>query len=188
MNFKLPVLYKKLLLLAIVFGPIAWLMFTEDGQRRTDTMVLWIFGEKEIKMDLQVLDRRFTEPELKQVYPDLGWQCQTLDTPYGDRLCVSRIGVFNGIPSRYITFFFRGESLNALKINYRAANHAQLQSLLRRQLGLPESESNTGGISQTSDETLLWRTSDGLVVIKRELLPDEEASMFWLADSQRRLR
>jgi len=183
MNLKLPTLYKKLLLLALVFGPIVWLMFTDDGQRRTDTMVLWLFGEKEIKMDLQLLDQRFSEAELKQVYPDLEWQCQNRATAYGDRVCVSRIGVFNGIPARYITFFFQQEGLTALKLHYRRPNHTQLQDLLRRQLGQPELEPRASPSAPTADETLRWRTPYGMLIMKRELLNADEPALFWLAAS-----
>lgn len=184
MNFKLPLLYKKLLLLAMVFGPITWLMFTDDGQRRTDTVVLWLFGEKEIKMDLAVLDSHFTEADLKQVYPDLNWQCQTRQTPYGDQLCASRVGILNGIPSRYISFIFQDGQLSAVKLNYRNNNHEQLQVQLRQQLGSPDLEPRTTvATSPDAEEILQWRTAYGVVVMKRVLLSDEEPSLFWLASN-----
>lgn len=183
MNLKLPILYKKLLILAVVFGPITWLMFTDDGQRRTDTVVLWLFGENEIQMDLEVLDSRFTEDNLKQVYPDLSWQCQLRETPYGDQICASRIGVFNGIPSRYISFFFRETQLSAVKLNYRQSNHAQFQIQLRQQLGLPDLEARTTVGAPDQQEIIQWRTPYGMVVMKRELVGDEEPSLFWLASA-----
>jgi len=181
MNLKLPFLYKKLLLLAVVFGPITWLMFTDDGQRRTDTAVLWLFGEKEVNMDLAILDSQFTEDDLKQVYPDLNWQCQTGKITYGDQLCVSRVGVFNGIPARYISFIFQAKKLSALKLNYRNNNHQQFQTLLRQQLGSPELEARTTVDAPDPEEVLQWRTPYGAVVMKRELLKSEEAALFWLA-------
>lgn len=181
MTHKLPILYKKLLILAVVFGPIVWLMFTDDGQRRTDTVVLWLFGEKEIKMDLQVLDSQFSEDELKEVYPELNWQCQAYQSTYGDRLCVSRIGVFNGIPSRYISFFFQAGQVSAVKLNYRTDNHAQLQIQLRQQMGQPDLEARTAVTAPDPDEVLQWRTPYGMVIMKRNLLGDEEAALFWLS-------
>lgn len=183
MNYKLPLLYKKLLILAVVFGPIVWLMFTEDGQRRTDTAVLWLFGEAEIKMELSALDTQFTEDELREVYPDLKWQCQERATPYGDYLCVSRIGVFNGIPSKYITFFFDAGQLSALKLHYRNSNHTQLLSLLHQQLGQADNETRTSVTAPDPDEVLQWRTAYGLVVMKRQLKEDEEPSLFWIASN-----
>ncbi|MEN8177618.1 MAG: hypothetical protein ABFS39_03265 [Pseudomonadota bacterium] len=183
MNLKLPTLYKKLLILVLVFGPITWLMFTDDGQRRTDTVVLWLFGEKEIKMDLQVLDHQFTEDDLKQVYPDLNWQCQTHQTPYGDQLCVSRIGVFNGIPSRYITFFFQQGQLAAVKLHYRKNNHVQLQTQIRQQMGQPELGDRTVLSAPDPDGILQWRTPYGMLLMKRKLLGEEEPSLFWLASA-----
>ncbi|MDJ0808441.1 MAG: hypothetical protein QNJ78_16630 [Gammaproteobacteria bacterium] len=183
MNYKLPVLYKKLLILAVVFGPIVWLMFTDDGQRRTDTVVLWLFGEKEIKMDLQVLDSRFTEGELKSVYPDLEWQCQDYQTTYGNRLCVSRVGVFNGIPSHYISFFFNTGQLSAVKLNYRENNHQHLENQLRQLLGAPELEARTSVSEPDPDTVIQWRTPYGMLVMKKILLKTEEPSLFWLSSS-----
>lgn len=180
MRYQIPLLYKKLLLLCCVFAPIIWLMFTQDGQRRTDTLVLWLFGEAEIKMDLKVLASRYTEQEMRQVYPELSWQCQDRASAYGDRLCVSRIGIFNGIPARYLTAFYRASQLAALKLNYRANNHGHLQSQLYDQLGAPET--TQGSITTpTPDEILEWRTAYGMVVMKRALIGDEEPTLFWLS-------
>ena len=181
MNLKLPLLYKQLLILALVFGPIVWLMFTDDGQRRTDTMVLWLFGENEIKMDLSELDSRLTEADLKQVYPDLDWDCQLRQTTYGDRICVSRLGVFNGIPVRYITVFFRTDGLAAMKLHYRRDNHVQLQNQTIQQLGQPEPGTAIAVTPAPSDEVLQWRTLSGAVIMKRSLLDADEPSMFWLS-------
>lgn len=184
MDYRLPELYKKLLILAVVFCPIVWLMFTEDGQRRTDTVVLWLFGEDEIKMELRALDTRFTEEELRKVYPDLPWQCQERSTPYGDYLCVSRIGVFNGIPSRYITFFFDAGQLSAVKLHYRENNHNQLLSQLHRQLGQADDEVRASVTAPDPDEILQWHTSYGTVVMKRQLQENEEPSLFWITTNR----
>ena len=184
MNYKLPTLYKKLLILTLVFGPIVWLMFTDDGQRRTDTMVLWLFGEHEINMDLAALDAHFTEEELKTVYPDLDWQCREHQSSYGNHLCVSRIGIFNGIPSKYITIFFTGRHISAMKLRYRAGNHDQFLVQLRRQLGRPDDEARASVTAPDPEEVLQWRTPYGLVVAKRLLDSDEEPALFWLSYAQ----
>lgn len=181
-RFRLPILYRKILLLCIVFGPIVWLMFTEDGQRRTDTMVLWLFGEAEIKLDFKALTSHYTEREMRQVYADLDWQCQDHSDRYGERFCVSRLGIFNGIPARYVTLYYRAGQLSALKLRYRAINHAQLRSQLRDQLGEPMSQDPASNSTAEVDRVLQWHTGQGSVLLKSELGEGEEAALFWVAD------
>jgi hypothetical protein len=157
-------------------------MFTEDGQRRTDTMVLWLFGQPEIKLDLNALASEYTEREIQQVYPNLPWQCEDRMNPYGDRVCVSRIGIFNGIPSHYISAFFHADRLSALKVHYRANNHNSLQSHLLAQLGAPLAADQGSSRPPPADPVVQWRTPHGLVVMKRELIAKQEPALFWLAD------
>jgi len=178
MIYQLPPLYKKLLILCMVFGPIIWLMFTEDGQRRTDTMVLWLFGEEEISMDLAALSNEYTEQELDEVYPQLKWRCQNHEDTYGDRHCVARIGIFNGIPARYLTAFYRDGRLSAMKLHYRAHNHGQMQSLLLSLLGEPKQPATA-----ESGQVLQWRTHFGLVLMKKALQGNDEPALFWLSSS-----
>jgi hypothetical protein len=182
MKYKIPLLYKKLMLLAVVFGPIVWLMFTDDGQRRTDTMVLWLFGEEEIKMDLAALDGRFTEEELKTVYPDLDWQCGSHQSSYGNAICASRIGVFNGIPSRYISFFFNGTQITAMKLSYRAPNHDQFMMQLQRQFGHAGGAPRVSAAPPDPAQVLEWRTPNGTLVAKQKLEEGEEPALFWLSE------
>ncbi len=119
---------------------------------------------------------------MHQVYPDLSWQCQDQISAYGDRLCVSRIGIFNGIPARYLTAFYRAGQLAALKLHYRANNHNSLLSQLRALLGAPEAAQGSTPVP-APDEILQWRTPKGLVLMKRALSADEEPALFWLSDA-----
>ncbi|KRT55262.1 hypothetical protein [endosymbiont of Ridgeia piscesae] len=181
MKLKLPILYKKLLILALVLGPIFWLVFTEDGQRRTDTVLLMLWGEDEIKFNLKDLDDNYTEAELKTVYPDLDWQCQDQSSDFGDRLCVTRIGVFNGIPARYLTLFFRAGKVSAVKMVYREIYHPQLLTHLHRHLGKPAEERAISQAQPQPTSLIHWRTGQGVVVIKKQLQKGEEAALLWLS-------
>ena len=179
MTYRLPLIYKKLLILCVVFGPILWLMFTEDGQRRTDTLVLWLFGEEEISMDLAALSNQYTEQELDKVYAQLKWHCQDHVDAYGERHCVARIGIFNGIPARYLTVFYRDGRLTAVKLQYRAHNHDQLQSQLLTLLGEPKQPVQTN--TEDPDQVLQWRTHFGLVLMKQALHGNDEPALLWLS-------
>ncbi|RDH88019.1 MAG: hypothetical protein DIZ78_02350 [endosymbiont of Escarpia spicata] len=177
-------LYKKLILLGIVIGPIFWLVFTDDGQRRSDSVFLWLKGENSIEFNLKELDAALTETELKTVYPDITWQCETRETSFGDRLCLTLIGTFNGIPAKYLTLFFADQRISALKLIYHPGYHKQLQGQLLQQLGDAEDESRAAVTAPAPESIVRWRTNHGEVVVKRKLTEDEEAALFWLSPSR----
>ncbi|MES9941010.1 MAG: hypothetical protein ABW104_12865 [Candidatus Thiodiazotropha sp. 6PLUC2] len=180
MNLKLPPLYKRLLAFVAVIGPIFWLVFTEDGQRRTDTVVLSLWGEDEIKLNLQALDNQVTESEFMQVFPDITWQCQDEVGPFGNRLCASRIGIFNGIPAQFITVFFHDKWVNGVKIGYRREYHEHLKQQLWQQMGNPVPNSVTPQTTENRPSVLHWTTDNGHVILKDSLETNEEASLMWL--------
>lgn len=180
MNLKLPPLYKRLLAFLIVIGPIYWLIFTEDGQRRTDSVVLFLWGEDEIKFNLEALDDRFTESELREVYPDIEWKCQDVDNDFGNRLCAARIGVYNGIPAHYIAIFFHDQWINGVKIGYRRNYHNQMIQQLLQQLGEPVKENADASDQSIANTILRWDTSRGNVILKQLLNEAEEPVLLWL--------
>ena len=76
MNLRLNPLYKKLLMLAIVIGPIFWLVFTDDGQRRTDLVMLHVFGDGgELNLAIEKLNSGMTEYQFRELFPDLALGC-----------------------------------------------------------------------------------------------------------------
>jgi hypothetical protein len=183
MNLKLPTLYKRLLAFLIVIGPIFWLVLTEDGQRRTDSMVLYLWGEDEINFNLEALDSQFTEDDLKKVFPDIEWLCQDKPSAFGNRMCAARIGIFNGIPARYIAVFFQDRWINSVKIAYRPIYHNQLIEQLRQQVGTPETDHTQDAESSQPIELLRWETGKGHIILKSVLDEKEEPALLWLANA-----
>ncbi|MCU7810001.1 MAG: hypothetical protein KZQ77_02020 [Candidatus Thiodiazotropha sp. (ex Notomyrtea botanica)] len=183
MNLKLPPLYKRLLAFLVVIGPIFWLVFTEDGQRRTDSVVLFLWGEEEINLNLEALDNQFTESQLKEVFPDIEWKCQDQISSFGNRLCASRIGIFNSMPARYITIFFHDQWVNGLKVVYRRIYHDQLIQQLFQQMGNPVTENTQGAGTPQTDSILRWDTGSGNVILKHVLNEKEEPALLWLPHS-----
>lgn len=175
-RFKLPKLYKNLLLLAIVIGPLWWLLLTDDGRRRTDLAMLELFGKPTLLLNLQALDPQFSESQFMSLYPELDWQCQARSTEYGDRICYTRIGVFNDVPADYVTLFFRGPGINALKLVYRPRYHDFLRGELIHQLG--------SGQSRNSGAVLSWNTDHGFILIPNAVSGNEEAALLWLSPAQ----
>lgn len=177
-------LYFRLLLVIAVIAPLYWLTLTTDGQKRVDSVILQIAGDESIDLNFEVLDARFTESHIKEVYPEIDWDC--VDVPpspgqLGDRQCQSVIGSFNGIPSREITLYFRSPAISAVKLDYRRHYHEALLDQLTSQLG--PFQANTG-FAADPDAVMQWQTPGGLVLMKRELKEGDAVSLMWLAGMQ----
>lgn len=173
--------HKSFFIVLMVIAPLWWLTMTEDGQRRADGVLLRLFGDKPIELKIDVLDGQLTEAELKKIYPELPWLCQDANTNFGKRVCSSKIGTYNGLPSRLISFYFRNDHLNAVKLNYRENYHVQLGSQLITQLGQPNLPVAISDDSPAPENILKWNSPHGTVVIKEELDKGEEAAMLWLS-------
>ena len=179
-RFKIPSLYKKLMLLIIVIGPIYWLMFTEDGQRRTDLVVLNLAGNPGVELRLDILASAASEEQIRKFLPDVEWQCRNDATPFGERTCVSPISGFNDTPAHYMTLYFEQDALQAMKVVYRRAYHKWLGSQLGHILGGPPTIES--GVAQ-------WNTGKGLVLMQEQLSETrEEPTLMWLSTKRARNR
>ena len=85
MKLRLHPLYKNLLLLAIVLGPLYWLLLTEDGQLRADVALLSLLGKPELNLTLEGLHAGLTESQLREIARDLSLSCMVVETPFGDQ-------------------------------------------------------------------------------------------------------
>jgi len=184
MTMKVNPWFKTLMVMAMVIGPMYWLMFTTDGQRRTDSVMLQLFGAEGMELDLNKLDARLSEEELRKVYPELDWQCadaaQGGGAYGGDRVCVAAIGSWNGMPAYRVAFHFLNGHVRAMQLDYRAAYQQSLLEQLHQQLGRP-----LGGGAGADDGVLQWSTGSGVVVIKEQLQPSDQPALIWLAAKDR---
>ena len=170
-------IHKRLFLVFIVVAPMYWLVFTEDGTRRSDTLVLWMAGGDPIDLNFKAVDHRYSMEEWKQVFSDIEWQCRSESTDFGNEFCYSEISSYNGIPARYLTVFFAQDRLNAVKLVYRNLYHRQIGHDLQQQLGRPITPT-----PPANEEGLLrWRSAAGVVVMKADIGSDEEATLLWLS-------
>jgi hypothetical protein len=178
---KKPSLHKSLLILLLVLTPPFWLLFTDEGARVSDTALLWLLGQDDIKVDLQMLDRSFTEQDIREVYAETEWQCGAQRTPFGDSLCAAQIGTFNGFPSRVATFYFAGGNVNALKIIYRELYHEQVLGFYIGELGQPGNVAQAVSEGPNAAEVLEWDLGEGILLLKKTLDDGDEPSVLWLA-------
>lgn len=169
--------HKRFFLVLIVVAPIYWLVFTEDGRRRSDTVILWLFGGDPIHINFQEISKQYSKQEWMKVFQDVDWQCSEQASGFGESLCYSEISSYNGIPANYISVFFKDSHVNAVKLVYRNQYHQQLGQDLLQQLGTPIDRKH-----ESADNMLQWTTEHGSVMIKTEITPDEEASLIWISN------
>jgi len=187
MNSRLNPLYKKSLMLTIVLGPMIWLVFTEDGRRRTDLAMLYLFSKGELNLTIEKLHSELTEAQFRGLFPDLELVCDEGANPFGDRLCTAEIGAFNAIPSRAFTLFLHGAGLRAAKLSYRRAYHETLKEQLTRRLGCPDRQSLQGPVGV--EGPLAWKLDDGLLLLPPwKPASDEDAELMWLSEAAIRKR
>jgi hypothetical protein len=178
---KLSGLHKSLLILMVVLTPPFWLVFTDEGTRVSDTALLWLLGEEDARLDVTELDVRFTRDDIQQVYSQLDWQCGDQQTAFGQSLCAARIGTFNGFPSRTLTFFFADGRVSAAKVLYRERYHDQILGHYIGQLGQPDNVEAAIAEGPDADEVLVWTLDGGRLLMKKELVEDDESALVWLA-------
>ncbi len=169
-------MYKRLLLVAIVVGPIFWLVFTEDGQRRSDAVLLWLLGKDEMRINLKALSPALKKSDIEKVYANINWQCTTRHSAFGDSLCAANIGLYNDIPAKYITLFFADDRLNGLKLEYLSHYHDQILKQLYLQLGKPEQNP----ADKPGGPVYRWLTEYGMVIAKKKLQEGDEPALLWL--------
>ncbi|MCP3668639.1 MAG: hypothetical protein GY696_40190 [Gammaproteobacteria bacterium] len=164
-------IYTTVLLIVIVVAPIYWLLGTEDGKRRSDTLILWVSGGDPIDINFKALDDLLTEKEWKNVYPDIAWKCGAEVSTWGTSLCTAEISSYNGIPAKYVTVFFVSDYASGLKLAYREQYHQSLGKELQYQLGRPDGVS--GGVVR-------WKLEHGVVLLKQLLEKNDEAALLWV--------
>ncbi|NCA71001.1 MAG: hypothetical protein EOM91_13015 [Sphingobacteriia bacterium] len=177
-DFKIPKLYKTLLMLALVFGPFYWLAFTEDGQWRTDLALMFLLGKPEINLAVDTLTPAVTEGQIRETFPKLALECADGPNPFGQRLCAAAIGAFNGIPAASLTLFSREDQLTAVKIQYRRAYHQRMRDWVEARVA----EHTIDQPAEIAQSVASWTLAHGRLVMRDGALqPDEEPALFWLA-------
>jgi len=176
---SLNTLYLRLLALVVVIAPFVWLVLTEDGQRRTDQVLLALIGDP-ATMDIAFakLQGAATEQDVRANFPDLTLECADRSSHFGDRSCSARIASFNGPPARYVIVYFRHGKLSAVKALYQPAHRDHALSQLRTELGLPQDQNDD------QDSVYVWRTPYGIVLAPRSAAAeDDEPAVVWLSSA-----
>lgn len=178
---KKPSIHKTLLILLLVFIPPYWLIFTDDGMRMSDTALLWLMDEDEIKFNVGELDSSFTRQDIQKVFSENEWVCGDKETPFGNNICAAKIGTFNGYPSRLLTIYFRDDNISAFKLIYRVQYHKQFIGYFIEQLGQPTNVEAAISDGPNAANVLEWDLNGGVLLMTKELGEADEPSLLWLA-------
>lgn len=178
---KKPNIHKTILILFLVFIPPYWLVFTDEGSRVSDTALLWLLGQDEIRVNFSELDSSFTERDIQAVYSDNEWRCGAKQTQFGDAVCAAKIGAFNGFPARLLTFYFGDQRVSALKLIYRTSYHQQIMGYLIGEFGQPANVAEAIADGPDADTVLEWDLDRGVLLMKKTLAKTDEPSLLWLA-------
>jgi hypothetical protein len=173
-------LYKRLLLLFIVLGPFYWLVFTADGQRRTDMVLISLLkGSETMNISFAKLQESAREADFRANFPQVGFVCKDQRTPFGDRVCASPIAAFNGTPASSASLYFRANRLAAVKLAYQRAHRAYVIEQLQRELGTPV----RSGDRAADGGVRLWRTDHGGVMVNvAPAAKGDEPAVLWVSD------
>ncbi|MBD3670163.1 MAG: hypothetical protein HUJ29_05255 [Gammaproteobacteria bacterium] len=175
-------IYIRLLLLGALFGPLLWFLFSDEGQRISDTFLLKLGGTPEVQLDYRTLNADISEKEFVKGMGEAEFQCGDQQSQFGDRLCYAALAAVNGTPSQYMSVFFKSDNLTAIKLAYQRSYHEQLHGSLIRNLGEPMSGANTA--VPDAERIQQWQAGNGVVLLSGETLAeDEEPVLLWLAYS-----
>jgi len=155
----------------VAMVPLFWLVLAEEGRRQSDIFFLWLFGKPTISLPFDLLHPSLTPADVVLKLPDVALTCSALATDFGDRVCQSPIAAFNSVPANHAAFFFAGEQLRAVKLNYQRSYHTYLIGRLLAALGEP-----------VAMLPLHWHAGGGRILLAgRELQADDEPALLWLA-------
>lgn len=171
-------LYLRLLLVIAVIAPMYWLIFTEDGQRRADSVMLALFADgSELNLSLAALQSNARIEDFKENFPDLNWQCETnAEAPKGLR-CRADVTTFNQIPAWSAQLDFVRDRLLNFSLRYRSAYQQQMRDALESNFGT--AKPSTGG----SEELLVWRTEHGRILVPAKDVKEKEVpALVWVAN------
>jgi hypothetical protein len=180
--------YKTLMAVALVAGPLIWLLFTPDGQRRTDLVLMPLLGRPSIELSLIDLSSELGEGDIRGRLPQVDLRCFQDETPFGDRVCSARIGAIGRLPAEALSFYFSSGGLRAVKLVYRRDVQGELLASLARQLGagiereLGADRTDGDGPAEGAARVISWPVTDGVLLLNAgDLAPGEEPALLWLS-------
>jgi len=166
--------YIKFLILTAVLGPLAWLMFTDEGQRTGDIFMLELGDAKSINLNFSNLSARVDEGNLKKQFPEITLNFADQKSAFGHRQCASAISSINGTPAKFIKFYFFQDRLTAVKVAYQPSYHQHIYKSIRTSFG--------GGEDGPENGMRRWNTGAGMLYAPPEALTlDKEPALLWLA-------
>jgi hypothetical protein len=174
MNLKLPRSYKLILSLVLIAGPFGWLVFTEDGQRRSDLFLLHVLGNPSFNIAYDRLNSAVTQDDIETLFPKVRFTCEARETPFGDQVCSANIASFNGLPADQARLYYKDDALGAMRLDYRKRYHELLATSLRNGLGEP--------MQPAAADLMLWQLDGGVIMLSAQRPETQaDAALMWLS-------
>ena len=166
-----------MLILGAILGPLAWLMFTDDGQRYGDIFMLELGDAEPMNMNFANLSSRVDEETIQRQFPKIKFQCLDQVSAFGQRQCTSAISSINGAPAQYIKIFFVQSHLSAVKVGYQPSYHQYVYQSIQASFGEGEAGPEQG--------MRRWNTGDGMLYAPpQNLTLAQEAALLWLVSAR----
>lgn len=172
-------LLKRLLILTLFILPIAWLAISDTGQRYTGLFLLKLKGDPSFDIDFATLTRDYSEKQMRSDNDSAEFDCQAVNSEFGNRSCVARISSFNGNLAHLVTYIYSPRGLQSVKIYHRGYFAEHLFGQLVEALGNPEQVTISGEKGPTV--LLRWRAGSGdLMLRKSGPEPEQPPTLIWV--------
>lgn len=131
----------------------------------------WFGNRHPLELDLAALPGGLTEQQLQEEFAETDFSCDRDTSGLGERVCAAGIESVNGIPARYIAFYFgAGEQLRGVKIAAYESQQQVLRESFREAFGEPR---------QPNPAFLSWTTPGGELALANEA-QDGEVTVLWV--------
>lgn len=126
-----------------------------------------------VEVDLDVLSRADQRKPLLARFPEQDFACGPEKTDLGRTICYAEIESFNGIPARYLAFFFDQDNhLTAMKLAGYASRYPEL-------VGYFDARFQRAG-DGSERPFLVWLAGDGLLTTTAQAPEGQEATVLWV--------
>jgi len=137
--------------------------------------------DKIISVDIDDLSGALNESQIVERHRGAKLSCFSVRDPLGDYNCTTPVALFNDIPARSVSFFFRRDKLTSLRVTFPIDQHPELTTRLTNQYGVMKKI----GLSDPATGRALqgWNVRNGLLGINDAVPGEREAVMLWATSS-----
>ena len=130
-----------------------------------------------VELDFDELSSGLSEVEVLALYPDLGLNCMNDPSDMGDRSCFTNVRRVNGFDAWFIEFFFDGDKLNQVKVDFIPAGHKEILNVMEAEHGEPHDMKP----DQNGNTVIGWILKSGVLATNQTTYSDNTTQVLWLS-------